>query len=55
MPALGAALVFVLAAASSQPAYLRMKKAELIDQHGFEKPIPALSLLVPSTGPSNPT
>jgi len=28
--------------------YYRMKKVSVIDQHGFEKPLPALSLLVPT-------
>ncbi|HVP68438.1 MAG TPA: hypothetical protein VMT17_14380 [Anaeromyxobacteraceae bacterium] len=33
---------------ASEGAYHRMKKAVVIDQHGFEKPMPALSLLIPS-------
>ncbi|MCX6629552.1 MAG: hypothetical protein NTW28_18190 [Candidatus Solibacter sp.] len=28
--------------------YYRMKKATIVDQHGFERPLPALSLLIPA-------
>jgi len=28
-------------------SYLRLKRAEVIDQHGFEKPVPAMSVLIP--------
>jgi hypothetical protein len=37
------------APAPSRPGgYYRMKKVTVVDEHGFERPMPALSLLVPS-------
>jgi hypothetical protein len=35
------------AKATGKPTYYRMKKASVIDEHGFERPMPALSLLIP--------
>ena len=35
------------AAQNAKPNYYRMKKASVIDEHGFERPMPALSLLIP--------
>jgi hypothetical protein len=34
--------------ASAQPAYYRMKRVTVTDQRGFERPMTALSLLIPS-------
>ena len=31
----------------ADPSYLRLKRAEVVDQHGFEKPLPAMSVLIP--------
>ena len=36
------------AAAGASGNYYRMKKVSVIDQHGFEKPMPAVSLLIPT-------
>jgi len=33
---------------SGEPAYLRLRRAEIIDRHGFEKPMPAFSVLIPT-------
>jgi hypothetical protein len=46
------AFVTTLSAASVHAApapapYLRLKKVQVVDKHGFEKPMPALSVLVP--------
>ena len=41
-------LLLSLPGLAAEPAYLRLKKKEIIDQHGFEKPMPALSVLVPT-------
>src|SRR5579884_1523918 len=38
----------VPARGTMEPDYLRLKRVELVDPHGFERPIPALSLLIPS-------
>jgi hypothetical protein len=35
-------------AAAGNQNYYRMKKVSVIDEHGFERPIPALSLLIPA-------
>src|SRR6516165_969660 len=35
-------------ASSGQANYYRLKQVKVIDQHGFEKPIPAMSLLIPT-------
>jgi len=32
----------------ADPSYLRLKRAEVIDRHGFEKPLPAMSVLIPA-------
>jgi hypothetical protein len=37
-----------LTLSAQQPNYYRMKKVAVIDEHGFERPMRALSLLVPS-------
>jgi hypothetical protein len=34
-------------AATGDTGYYRMKKATVIDEHGFERPLPAVSLLIP--------
>jgi hypothetical protein len=34
--------------ASGSPNYYRMKQASVVDEHGFERPMRALSLLIPS-------
>ncbi len=45
---LPAFLALLLPAASPQdPGFLRLRRVEIIDQHGFERPMPAMSLLVP--------
>ena len=36
------------APAGSSPNYYRMKKATVMDQHGFERPMPAMTLLIPT-------
>ena len=33
---------------SGQANYYRLKQVKVVDQHGFEKPIPAMSLLIPT-------
>ena len=33
---------------SGEPAFLRLKRAQIIDQHGFEKPMPAFYVLIPT-------
>jgi hypothetical protein len=35
-------------AAPGNPGYYRMKKATLVDERGFERPMPAMSILIPS-------
>jgi hypothetical protein len=35
-------------AGAAEPGYLRLKRAEIIDKHGFEKPMPAMSMLIPA-------
>ena len=35
-------------ASSGHPAYYRMKRFNLMDEHGFERPIPAVTLLLPT-------
>lgn len=35
-------------APAADAGFYRMKKATVIDEHGFERPLPALSLLIPS-------
>lgn len=35
-------------AAPGPASYMRLKKVQVIDRHGFEKPMPALSVLVPT-------
>ncbi len=35
-------------AAGGRANYYRLKQVKVIDQHGFEKPIPAMSLLIPT-------
>lgn len=46
-------LTFVLAglvplsSRAAEPGYLRLKRVEIVDRHGFEKPMPAMSMLVP--------
>jgi len=32
----------------ADPSFLRLKRAEIIDRHGFEKPLPAMSVLIPT-------
>jgi hypothetical protein len=32
---------------AGEPSYLRLKRVEIVDRHGFEKPMPAMSMLVP--------
>ena len=41
-------LLAPLAARGAEPGYLRLKRVQIIDQHGFEKPMPAMSMLVPT-------
>jgi hypothetical protein len=38
----------LLQAAPAPAPYLRLKKVQVVDKHGFEKPMPALSVLVPT-------
>lgn len=42
------ALLVPVSALAAEPGYLRMKRVEIVDRHGFEKPMTAMSLLVPS-------
>jgi hypothetical protein len=37
-----------LAGLATEPGYLRLKRVEIVDRHGFEKPMPAMSMLVPT-------
>jgi hypothetical protein len=37
-----------LSSRAAEPGYLRLKRVEIVDRHGFEKPMPAMSLLVPA-------
>jgi hypothetical protein len=43
----GAAPPSAPSAAPADPGFLRMKQVKVVDAHGFEKPIPVLTLLVP--------
>jgi hypothetical protein len=36
-----------LAGLAADPGYLRLKRVEIVDRHGFEKPMTAMSMLVP--------
>jgi hypothetical protein len=36
------------ALAADAPSYFRMKQVEVIDQHGFNQPMPAVELMIPS-------
>lgn len=42
------ALLLPLSGLAAEPGYLRLKRAEIVDRHGFEKPMPALSVLIPT-------
>ena len=42
------AVLLPLAGVAGEPGYLRLKRVEIVDRHGFEKPMPAMSLLVPT-------
>ena len=42
------ALLFPLSGLAAEPAYLRLKRVEIVDRHGFEKPMPAMSMLIPT-------
>jgi hypothetical protein len=42
------ALLLPLPGLAADPGYLRLKRAEIIDRHGFEKPMPAFSVLIPT-------
>ena len=37
-----------LAGLAAEPGYLRLRRVEFVDKRGFEKPMPAMSLLVPA-------
>lgn len=37
-----------LAGLAAEPGYLRLRRVEIVDKRGFEKPMPAMSLLVPA-------
>ncbi len=37
-----------VAAGGSRPNYYRLKQVKVIDQHGFERPIPAMRMLIPT-------
>lgn len=41
------AVLAPLSGLSAEPGYLRLKRVEIVDRHGFEKPMPAMSMLVP--------
>ena len=49
-PSLSFALALQLSASAfaADPGYLRLKRVEIVDRHGFEKPMPAMSMLVPT-------
>jgi len=36
-----------LSGLAAEPGYLRLKRVEIVDRHGFEKPMRAMSMLVP--------
>ena len=42
------ALLLCLPVLAAEPGYLRLKRVQIIDRHGFEKPMPAMSMLVPT-------
>jgi len=42
------AVLLPLSGVAAEPGYLRLKRVEIVDRHGFEKPMPAMSLLVPT-------
>ena len=42
------ALVLSSSGQAGEPGYLRLKRVEIIDRHGFEKPMPAFSVLIPT-------
>jgi hypothetical protein len=42
------AVLAPLSGLSAEPGYLRLKRVEIVDRHGFEKPMPAMSMLVPT-------
>ncbi|HZJ53534.1 MAG TPA: hypothetical protein VFD38_05295 [Myxococcaceae bacterium] len=42
------AFLLPVAGLSAEPGYLRLKRVEIVDRHGFEKPMSAMSMLVPS-------
>ena len=42
------AVLLPLAGVAGEPGYLRLKRVEIVDRHGFEKPMPAMSLLIPT-------
>jgi hypothetical protein len=37
-----------LSSLAAEPGYLRLRRVEIVDKRGFEKPMPAMSLLVPT-------
>lgn len=37
-----------LSGLAAEPGYLRLKRVEIVDRHGFEKPMTAMSMLVPT-------
>jgi hypothetical protein len=41
-------LLAPLAGHGAEPGYLRLRRVQIIDRQGFEKPIPAMSMLVPT-------
>ena len=42
------ALLLPLSGGAAEPGYLRLKRVQIIDRHGFDKPMPAMSMLVPA-------
>ncbi|HZX43631.1 MAG TPA: hypothetical protein VFE93_17465, partial [Myxococcaceae bacterium] len=42
------AVLLPLAGVAGEPGYLRLKRVEIVDRHGFEKPMPAFSVLIPT-------
>jgi hypothetical protein len=42
------AVLLPLSGLAGDAGYLRLKRAQIIDKHGFEKPMPAFSVLIPT-------
>ena len=47
-PAAVLALLLPLSGVAAETGYLRLKRVQIIDRHGFEQPMPAMSVLIPT-------